>query len=190
MSKRESSLSNLALTLFIIAAVAAIMLALINLITTGPIQKAQQQKEKGALREVLPSFSDLKTFYIPNIDGEDSLKVFEASYNGQIVGYAVSTYTMQGFNGKMELMVGFDTTLTIINTQVLSHAETPGLGEKITQSDFKDQFRGKNPEKFKLSVKKDNGDVDAITASTISSRAFCDAVDRAYRSLKAWKGGE
>src|SRR5690606_42004883 len=108
MSKRESSLSNLALTLFIIAAVAAIMLALINLITTGPIQKAQQQKEKDALREVLPSFSDLKTFYIPNIDGEDSLKVFEASYNGQIVGYAVSTYTMQGFNGKMELMVGFD----------------------------------------------------------------------------------
>lgn len=189
MSKKESSLLNLVLTLFIIAALAAILLAFVNKITSGPIADAQQQKEKDALQKVLPSFTDLKTIYIANIDGSDSLKVYEAISNDTVIGYAVNTYTMQGFNGRIEVMVGFDTTFTIINTEVINQAETPGLGDKITKPDFREQFKGKNPENFILKVKKDKGDVDAITASTITSRAFCDAVDRAYRSLKAWKGG-
>lgn len=190
MSKKESSFFNLVLTLFIIAAVAATLLALVNKITQGPIKLAQEQKEKDALLEVLPSFTDLQTIYIPNIDGNDSLKVYQAISDGKIIGYGVNTYTMQGFNGRIEIMVGFDTTFTIINTSVINHSETPGLGEKISNPEFRNQFIGKNPENFKLQVKKDKGDVDAITASTISSRAFCDAIDRAYRSLKAWKGGE
>jgi electron transport complex protein RnfG len=190
MSKKESSFFNLVLTLFIIAAVAAILLALVNKITQGPIKLAQEQKEKDALLEVLPSFTDLQTIYIPNIDGNDSLKVYQAISDGKIIGYGVNTYTMQGFNGRIEIMVGFDTTFTIVNTSVINHSETPGLGEKISNPEFRNQFIGKNPENFKLQVKKDKGDVDAITASTISSRAFCDAIDRAYRSLKAWKGGE
>jgi len=79
-------------------------------------------------------------------------------------------------------MVGFAPDGTILRVAVLEHKETPGLGDKIdkSRSDFSVQFEGKNPESFKLSVKKDKGDVDAITASTISSRAFCDAVSRAY----------
>jgi electron transport complex protein RnfG len=190
MSKKESSFFNLVLTLFIIAAVAATLLALVNKITQGPIKLAQEQKEKDALLEVLPSFTDLQTIYIPNIDGNDSLKVYQAISDGKIIGYGVNTYTMQGFNGRIEIMVGFDTTFTIVNTSVINHSETPGLGEKISNPEFRNQFIGKNPENFKLQVKKDKGDVDAITASTISSRAFCDAIDRAYRSLKAWKGGE
>lgn len=190
MSKKESSFFNLVLTLFIIAAISAILLALVNKITQGPIKIAQEQKEKDALQEVLPSFTDLQTIYIANVDGSDSLKVYQAISDGKIIGYGVNTYTMQGFNGRIEIMVGFDTTLTIINTSVINHSETPGLGDKISGQEFRNQFIGKNPEKFKLKVKKDNGDVDAITASTISSRAFCDALDRAYRSLNAWKGGE
>ena len=80
-------------------------------------------------------------------------------------------------------MVGFNIDSTIVNTAVLSHNETPGLGDKMVEgkSDFSVQFKGKNPEDFKISVKKDGGDVDAITASTISSRAFCDAVNSAYK---------
>lgn len=190
MSKKESSFFNLVLTLFIIAAISAILLALVNKITQGPIKIAQEQKEKDALQEVLPSFTDLQTIYIANVDGSDSLKVYQAKSDGKIIGYGVNTYTMQGFNGRIEIMVGFDTTLTIINTSVINHSETPGLGDKISGPEFRNQFIGKNPENFKLQVKKDNGDVDAITASTISSRAFCDALDRAYRSLNAWKGGE
>lgn len=79
-------------------------------------------------------------------------------------------------------MVGFNAEGNIFNTEVIAAAETPGLGDKINKdkSDFAKQFSGQNPESFKLSVKKDGGDVDAITAATISSRAYCDAIQRAY----------
>ena len=74
-----------------------------------------------------------------------------------------------------------------INITVLEHKETPGLGTKMTEPLFKNQFIQKNPSEFILKVKKDGGPVDAITAATISSRAFCDAVQRAYNTLQ--KGG-
>jgi electron transport complex protein RnfG len=74
---------------------------------------------------------------------------------------------------------------------VLAHKETPGLGDKMdaSKSDFPLQFKGKNPADFKLHVTKDGGNVDAITAATISSRAFCDAVERAYVTFQKEKGG-
>ena len=75
---------------------------------------------------------------------------------------------------------------TIINTAVLEHAETPGLGDKIEKkkSDWSDQFNGKDPATFKLEVTKDGGDIDGITASTITSRAFCEAVQQAYETYQ------
>ena len=85
-------------------------------------------------------------------------------------------------------MAGFKTDGTIINITVLTHKETPGLGNKMTEPKFKDQFMNKNPKEFSLVVDKDGGPVDAITAATISSRAFCDAVQRAYNTLQ--KGGQ
>jgi electron transport complex protein RnfG len=82
-------------------------------------------------------------------------------------------------------MVGFLADGSIFNIAVVSHSETPGLGDKmdISKSNFSVQFKGKNPEDFQISVKKDGGDVDAIAAATISSRAYCDAVLRAYNAL-------
>ncbi len=81
-------------------------------------------------------------------------------------------------------MAGFKPDGTIINITVLEHKETPGLGTKMTEPSFKDQFMDKNPVEYELKVKKDGGPVDAITAATISSRAYCDAVQRAYNTLK------
>jgi electron transport complex protein RnfG len=72
-----------------------------------------------------------------------------------------------------------------VDISVLQHKETPGLGTKMTEEKFLVQFRGKNPGSFPLKVKKDGGQVDAITAATISSRAFCDALQRAYDALNA-----
>ncbi len=79
-------------------------------------------------------------------------------------------------------MIGFLPDGTIKDVAVLEHKETPGLGDKMERkkSDWSLQFQGQNPATFKIAVTKDGGDVDAITASTISSRAFCDAVERAY----------
>ena len=101
-----------------------------------------------------------------------------------IVGYAVNSYTNNGFSGYISLMAGFKPDGSVIGISVLEHKETPGLGTKMTEPEFKEQFTGKNPGESMLKVKKDGGDIDAITAATISSRAFCDAVQRAYNTLK------
>ena len=92
-------------------------------------------------------------------------------------------------------MVGLLTDGTINKVSVLQQSETPGLGANMVNPKFKDQFDGKNPASFKLNVKKDGGDVDAITAATISSRAFSEAVRTACEGFEAnknqfMKGGQ
>ena len=181
-SKSESNFVNMVVTLFIVSAVAAFALGGVYTITKEPIALARKAKLESAIKAVVPDFDHLSTKVVPVAEGGDSLFLYVASKDDQVVGTAIKTYTMKGFSGKIELMVGFLDDGTIENTAVLLHKETPGLGDKMDQrkSDFSLQFIGKNPENFKLKVKKDGGDVDAITAATISSRAFCDAVQRAY----------
>jgi electron transport complex protein RnfG len=89
---------------------------------------------------------------------------------------------MTGFSGLVRLMVGLKPDGSIYSVSVLEHKETPGLGTHMADADFIGQFENQNPANFKVSVKKDGGQVDAITAATISSRAFCDAVMRAYKA--------
>ncbi len=122
-------------------------------------------------------------FKLPSEWG-DSLDVYPAKKDNEIVGYGVKSYSKKGYSGQIVLAVGFKPDGTIYNITVLEQKETPGLGTKMTQAFFRDQFIDKNPASFRLKVKKDGGQVDAITAATISSRAFCDAVQNAYSSLK------
>jgi len=181
-SKRESNFVNMVVTLFIVAAVAAFALGGVYSVTKEPIALAKKAKLEAAIKAVVPAFDELTTQTVPVGDGGDSIILYRASKEGQVVGTAIKTYTMKGFSGRIELMVGFLNDGSIDNTAVLMHKETPGLGDKMdkSKSDFPLQFKGKNPASFKLKVKKDGGDVDAITAATISSRAFCDAVQNAY----------
>ena len=185
-SKRESNFINMVLTLFMVSAVAALALGGVYTVTKEPIALAKKKKLEAAIKTVLPDFDTLQAEKIALGDGEDSLIFYTASKDKKIIGTAVKTYTMDGFSGKIELMVGFLQDGTINNTAVISHKETPGLGDKmdVKKDDFPEQFMGKNPANFKLEVTKDGGDVDAITAATISSRAFCDAVERAYVAFK------
>ena len=122
-----------------------------------------------------------------NYEGADLTFPCNLAYdaNGVFQGAAVKT-SEGGFGGKIDMMVGFLADGTIKGTSVLSHAETPGLGANMTGK-FKDQFVDKNPADFRLIVKKDGGDVDAITAATITSRAFSKAVDKAYKAFEANK---
>lgn len=188
-SKRESNFVNMVLTLFMVSAVAALALGGVYTVTKEPIALAKKKKLEAAIKTVLPDFDTLQTEKIALGDGEDSLIFYTASKNKNIIGTAVKTYTMDGFSGKIELMVGFLQDGTINNTAVVSHKETPGLGDKmdVKKDKFPIQFMGKNPANFKLEVTKDGGDVDAITAATISSRAFCDAVERAYIAFEKEK---
>jgi electron transport complex protein RnfG len=193
MAKRESTFINMVTTLMIITAVAAGVLGGVEAITREPIRQAKAAKLKKALSAVLPEFSaQTRTAVLP--EGEkDSLVMYTATNEaGEYVGVAVETYSFDGFSGRFDILVGFLPDGSVNKTAVLSHKETPGLGDKMERkkADWAEQFDGKHPEKNNLTVKKDGGEIDAITASTITSRAFCDAVDRAYRALNLNKGGQ
>jgi len=190
-SKRESSFINMVITLFLVAAIAALALGGVYTVTKEPIAIAKQKKLEAAIKSVLPEFDTIKEAKFLDPEGKDSLTFYYAYKGGDQIGAAVKTYTMKGFSGRVELMVGLLEDGTINNTAVLAHKETPGLGDKMdaSKSDFSLQFKGKNPNNFKLAVTKDGGNVDAITAATISSRAFCDAVERAYVTFEKEKGG-
>ncbi len=183
MAKKESSFMNMVLTLLVVTMVAALALGGVYTVTKGPIAIAKRKKVEKAIGQVVPTFDTIMSEYkVKPATGKDSLTFFEAWNGGKKVGTAIKTFTDEGFSGRIWIMVGFDSLGTINNTAVLEHKETPGLGDKmdIKKNDFPKQFMGKNPKDFKLQVTKDGGDVDAITAATISSRAFSDAVQRGY----------
>jgi len=188
MAKTESNLKNMILTLLVITVVASFALGSIYNLTKGPIEQSKRLKKELAIKKVVPEFDSIMTCKVKPEDGTDSLVFNKVYKNNELVGTAIETYTDKGFGGRIRLMAGFLPDGTIKNIEVLELKETPGLGTKMVEPKFKDQFNDKNPDSFKLVVKKDGGDVDAITAATISSWAFCDAVQRAYNTLK--KQGE
>ncbi|NWJ50571.1 MAG: RnfABCDGE type electron transport complex subunit G [Bacteroidetes bacterium] len=177
MAKMESTLKNMVLSLTLISMAMVAGLGFVYELTKDTIAKAEKQKEVSAVKDVLPSFDNNPIAEMKEIDG---LTFYPAKKNGQSVGCAVKTFTNKAFSGRFDLMVGFLADGTIKTIVVLEQKETPGLGAKMTEPKFKDQFNGKNPALFPLMVKKDGGKVDAISAATISSRAFCDGVQKAY----------
>lgn len=187
MAKKESNLKNMLVALTMITLIASAALGGIYELTKEPIAAAKLEKKNNAIRQVIPDFDNNPTeeVYKHAADG-DTLYFYPGKSGGNIVGTAVETFTNKGFSGEIKVMVGFLPDGTINDVVVLEHAETPGLGDKMekSKSDWTVQFQGKDPESFRLMVTKDGGDVDAITASTISSRAFCDAVTRAYETFK------
>lgn len=190
MAKKESNFFNMVLTLFLVTFFASTALGYVYQFTKEPIAEAKLNQKVTAIKNVVPGFDNnpyQEKFKVPV--KSDSLTVFPAKKNKNITGYGIETFTNKGFSGEIKLMVGFKTDGTIQGISVLEHQETPGLGDKIesTKSDFSAQFVGKDPDQFKLDVRKDGGEVDAITASTISSRAFCDAVERAHQAYKQIK---
>jgi electron transport complex protein RnfG len=160
-------------------------------------EKIKIEKNNAAKIAVLPGFNaetgSLTEMTVYSEELEDSLVVTLAFMDDQLFGAAVATHTNKAFGGRFDIMVGFDLEGNVLNTVVLEHHETPGLGDKIDKkkSAFSEQFNGKNPTLKTLIVKKDGGEVDAITAATISSRAFCDAVNNAAKAFQtAMKSGE
>ena len=184
MAKRESTLKNMVISLMVITAVSGGVLGFVYGLTKDSIAKVEKDKNEKAISEVLTkegvNISNINTIDIDELTFNNA---YDANYN--YIGSAVKTFA-SGFNGKIELMVGIMNDGTINKVSVLSQSETPGLGANMAGK-FKDQFSGKNPSSYKLTVSKDGGDVDAITAATISSRAFCKAVQTAIDGVNANK---
>ena len=179
--KLESTLINMILSLVLISMVMSATLAFVYSKTKEPIENAARQKEVDAIRQVLPEFDSDP---VSGKTEKNGLVIYGVTRQNQTVGYAIKTFTDKGFGGHVDIMAGFLPDGSIYKVAVLAHKETPGLGTKMTEPKFSDQFLGKNPADFILKVKKDGGRVDAITAATISSRAYCDALERAYDTLK------
>ena len=206
MAKLKSSFLNMFLSLGLICIVAGGILAAVNDITRGPIALSKKAKVENALKAVLPDFdnSPSEEVFWTGISENDSLKVYPAKKDGQAAGFAVESYSMQGFSGEIKVIVGMDLQGKLINYKILEHAETPGLGSKMEEwfrtDKNKQSVLGKDLSKGGLRVTKDKGEIDAITGATISSRAFLDALDRAYSAIsQGWddasgatdkKGGE
>ena len=198
--KKESTFTNMVLVLFIITLVASAALGGLYEATKEPIAAAKLAKKLKAIKEVVPTFDNNPSddVYKVGINEKDTLEFYPAKMDGKLVGTAVKTFTKKGFSGYVWLMVGFTPDGTINNYSVLEHKETPGLGSKMgawfKQTDpakAKASILHKNPGASKFIVSKDGGDIDAITAATISSRAFLDAVQTAYNEyMKNQKGGE
>ncbi len=198
MAKKESTFANMVLTLFLVTLIASAALALVYEATKGPIEEAKRLKKMNAIGQVVPEYDNDPGAEVRKLGlGKDTLYFYSARLGEELTGVAVESYTYLGFSGLVRIMVGFLPDGSIHDISVLEHAETPGLGDKMIKAksfdkatglSWSSQFSGKNPANFRLRVKQDDGDVDAITAATISSRAFCDAVQRAYDGLQAVSG--
>jgi len=191
MAKKESTLFNMVFSLVVVAILSSSVLGYVYEITKEPIAEALKAKKAKAIREVVAEFDNnpVEDMYkIPTVDATDSLEIYPAMMGGTNVGNAIRTYSPNGYSGNVWLMVGFMPDGTINKISVLEHKETPGLGSKMNDDKFKNQFLGKNPADFNLKVKKDGGQVDALSGATITSRAFGQAVQQAYDSYM--KGGK
>ena len=184
MAKKESTFTNMFLTLLIITVISSLAASGVYNLTKEPIAEVGRMKQQKAIEQVMPPFESYTTQAAMPASGKDSIVLFTGISAEDTVGVAVNTYSFEGYSGLIKLMVGFTPDGTIHNIVVLEQKETPGLGTKMTTA-WKDQFIGKNLKDFNCTVKKDGGQVDAITAATISSRAFCDAVNRAYQTYES-----
>ncbi len=173
MKKIASTLPNMLLSLTLIAVISAALLAVVKTITDEPIRLAEEKKQTEALQQVLPTFDKIE-----KEDDEDGV-VYIAYQNNQWVGTAVQCSTT-GFSGDIVIMAGFNNQHQLVDYVVLQQSETPGLGTKMVDW-FKNALKGRIFTNDLVKVKQDGGDVQAITAATISSRAFLKAINDAYR---------
>ena len=188
MAQLESSFKNMIIVLSVIAFIAAGTLASVYEFTKAPIEASKLAKQQNAIKDVLPKTFDHLAEPI-EIQGADKMVVYKAyDAKNEFIGAAIESSSNNGFSGKITVMVGFDKDGNIVNYSVLEQKETPGLGTKMVDwfktNKANQSIIGKNPASTNLTVSKGGGDIDAITASTISSRAFLSTVRNAYEAFQ------
>ena len=160
---------KLTLTLFVLAAVVALCLGLVNSITAEPIQQHKEETARNAMSQVLAADTYEE---VPFTDATGTVQaVYKAGQAGYVVDLSVS-----GSQGMIELMVGVDVNGVVTGVSIVDHSETSGLGANCVKESFRSQFIGTSGG---LAVNKDGGTIDALTGATITSRAVTNAVNTA-----------
>jgi electron transport complex protein RnfG len=190
-----NSMLRLALVLTLITAGAGLILSMVEAVTREPIAEQRRQEMLRALQAVLPpadNSPDEDTVEL--VVGQDKRgrdvmrKFFRGRKDGQLSGLAFKVVAPDGYSGNIDVMVGIDPSGTVVGIEILSHNETPGLGDKIAFPEYKKTFAGKNLDNADWRVKKDGGEFDQITGATISPRAVVGAVRKGlefYRDNKS-----
>lgn len=201
MKKLASTLPNMILSLGTITVVAGAVLGGVYAVTKEPIARQDAERQVEAIRQVAPAFDnnpDAQQWQYTAADGTQCT-VYPAYEGDKLVGGAVKSSSMNGFAGEIVIMAGFDADGTVRDYRVLQQGETPGLGSKM-ETWFRDpagarSVIGKNPQTTPMYVVKDadkHGAIDGITAATISSRAFLEALRDAFEAYVKYseqKGG-
>lgn len=191
MKKLKSTLPNMVIVLTCVALITGGLLAWVNHVTEAP-KLAEQQRSLAADISKVMGGKTVKETDVKNITKEFDGNTYEfvvhyvALANGTPLGKAVESTTM-GFGGDLTVLVGLDLQGKVLGYAIRQTSETPGLGikaEEWFQKDGKGSIIGKDPLSKGFAVSKDNGDIDGITASTITSRAFLKAVRQACEATK------
>ncbi|MFH1379605.1 MAG: RnfABCDGE type electron transport complex subunit G [bacterium] len=163
---------DLSLKLMIVCLAASAGLASVYKLTAERIKLNARKEVERNLFMVLPGSNRF----------EQKENKFEGFADDQQIGTAVEL-APKGYGGKIKMLAGIDRNGTLIAIAILSHTETPGLGKNIEMESFKRQFKGKSHKGMFLKKDSPQGEVDAITAATISSRAVTDAVRKALQKF-------
>ena len=186
----KSTLFNMVAVLFSVTLIASAGVGAVNMLTVDAIAEAKALATTEAVKNVLPAFDNTEDWEM-EID-QMPVKIYKALSADAVVGYAVEAMSKNGFGGAIRVMVGFSTEGKILNVNVLEQKETPGLGTKMCDEGnvLFASIKDKNPAHMNFSVKKDGGELDALTAATISSRAYYDAVKRAHEGFLVASGAK
>lgn len=178
-------IARLVLVLTLIAAGAGLILSLVETVTREPIAEQRRLQTLKALSAVLPPIDNAPdTDTVSLVTGQDrkgrdvERTFYRGRHEGELAGVAFKVVAPDGYSGNIEIMVGVDGGGTVTGIEILSHAETPGLGDKIAHTWFKDLFKGQSLNSADWRVKKDGGDFEQITGATISPRAVVGAVKK------------
>ena len=182
----KNSTKNLVLTLTIIGIISALILTFVYEWTTPYIQANQAEQQKQAINEVLPNVQQVE-------EVEKNGDVFYEGYgaSGNLIGVALQN-SGGGYNGQIEIMIGVDLEDdNIYKISVLNHQETPGLGARITENDFKSNFEDKAFGDYSVvkTPPSEETEVQAIAGATISSESATRIIEDALDKINSAYGG-
>ncbi len=190
MSNKSISFVSMTLSLGLFCLFSGLLLAWFHAITRQPIADAEMRQRELAVGEVLPSYDNSPIAGAVKVAvGADSFMVYPAYLDDKLVGAAVESFSFDGFAGEIRVIFGFDAAGTVVGYKVLAHAETPGLGDKMGQwfrSEGSRSVIGLDPAAPTSKLSKDGGQIDGITAATITSRAFVSAMALARQAFDAY----
>lgn len=182
---KRPSIWRLTVTLGSIALLSGALLGLLHQVTAPVIRQNQEERLKASLRLLLETFDNDPQNEAFTLEEFPGMRFLPARQGGTLRALAIEATSPEGYSGDVVILAGFEANGRLLRVQVLRQKETPGLGARMTEESFLRQFQQLAPESFPLSVRKDGGTVDALTAATISSRAFLKALNAARQGFVA-----